>query len=115
MSDEEDTLDNFVKITGCVRHSLKTDDNETHKYQGIRSAQQVYQDRKGHCIELTLFLIAILSKYNIPTRLVFVKNPKGFDVSMEGWGVHPNLITKYEGEVWHMDTVSGLVGIKRDL
>lgn len=77
----------------------------SHEFRGIRTASQVLEDRKGHCIEQGILFYAIAKKLKIPVKPVIVKNPKGYEGSwsIKNLGIHTFLLFNYRGDEYIAD------------
>ena len=102
-----DKLDVVWSVTGHLSYAINYD--YKHKLHGIRNAQQVWEHRKGHCIEQNTLLMAVLQSLGIRASWIVTKNPKGYDVSECDYGVHPFVIFKYKGKEFRTDAVAGMV------
>ena len=95
-------------IIGKIHEALVYDFD--HHFQGTRNARQVWDNRKGHCIEQQILLYAALSMHNIDTKWLITKNPLGFDADdISDIGIHPFLIYNNGGGPYKADAVGGEV------
>lgn len=101
---KENKLRAITKISSWINYYTKYDDR--HEFKGIRTASQVWKDKKGHCLERGILFYAITSGFGIPTKLLVVKNPKGYDSgSIKDFGIHCFLLFKYKGKKYKADSV----------
>ncbi len=82
-----------------------------HRFAGTRNAQQVWEDKKGHCIEQNILLYALLSHYGVKTDWIIVKNPEGYEAdNLDEVGLHSFLIYREKGDVFWIDAVGAKKG-----
>ena len=78
--------------------------DESHSFEGIRSASRVLVDKTGHCIEKGILLYAIANKLGVSTKWRVSKNPKNYSCSeLEDYGFHPFLIFECNGREYSAD------------
>ena len=84
----------LAKIEEIVRKfNWEVEYDGDHRFKGVRNAEQVWKDKKGHCIEQAALFFPILNMFNIKTKFLVVKNPKGFErINLDDVAVHPFLI-----------------------
>jgi len=100
-NDLETVLDITSKFGNYIRYDY------SHTYQGIRTATEVFVDRKGHSIEQNVFLYAVLKSLKINPRFTVLKNPKGYINGLSDLGFHLFLRFNSGGKPYLADLVSG--------
>lgn len=54
-----------------------------HAFGGIRTAEEAWRDRRGHCIEINILLHRALHEVGINAGMIVVKNPSGYSAPMK--------------------------------
>ena len=86
--------------------------DDVHAVEGIRSAQEVWDERMGHCIEQNMLLYSMLRKVGIKPGLLIAKAPKDFEGSDEikdEYGIHLFVSVLRDNVKYLADSVTGKV------
>ena len=107
---KKNDLETMLHATKELSKFVKYD--HYHRFQGIRHPTKTLCDLKGHCIEQNSLLYVLARHLGVRTKLVVMKNPKGFKATLKEEGIHPFLRFKCDKATYLADQVSAGVYVE---
>jgi len=99
---EGNLSDTMQDLSYWIRRSVRYDDR--HSFRGIRTASEVLNHKKGHCIEQAILFYSIAKGLNLPVIPCIVKNPKGYDgINIDALGIHAIMLFKERDDQYRAD------------
>ena len=81
-----------------------------HSFEGLRTAEDTWRDRKGHCIEINILLHRALYEAGINAGMMVTKNARGYETEgLKNSGIHPFPTFMFDGTLYVADAVGNCV------